>query len=1440
MSRIRPIAARRSLALGVALALMVTSAWGYWGPGAGSGGDGASSAATLAQGSTPTAVATGDSVAVSWTASNVIVGHPVTGYLVKRFEASTLTAATVKTNCDGTVSTTSCTENSVPSGQWRYSVTPKLGTFWSGPESLMSSAVTTLDPTPPANVITANTVSGNAFKSAGTLFYRGIAAGSFTVTNAVTDSGSGPASSTTAALGGTPTGWTHVPSTVSTPSGGPYVSNAFSWTSATTTAPTEVVTGRNGAGSAAATTLTYVNDSTAPSGGSVAYTDGYQPYQAVSVTFSAGTDSGSGIVTHRLQRSSAAISGGVCGTFTGFTNVVVDSAASPFNDNTVANQNCYQYRYVVTDQVGNQSISTSANVAKVDTSAGGPAPGFASTFSVLGGTSVTSSGDTVVSGDLAVSPGTSVVGFPPGFVGGSIHAGDAAAGAAQSSLHAAYNDAAARAPTDTFSGDLGGLTLNAGVHHAAGAVTLTGTLTLDGQGDPNSVFIFQLGAAFATAAASHVTLIDGATTSHVFWQVTGAVGTGASSVFAGTIMATGAVTIGDGAQLLGRVLGFDTITLSDNSVRFGAGAAPTLMIAGGLADETLDTTPTISGTTDAGTGQILTVTIGGQSLPTSVANDGSWSVTAAELAAGNYTIIVTVRNLAGDQATARQNMTVAESFMGALEPYSVLGGTAVSSTGATTLSGDLGVSPATSVTGFPPGTLEGDIHAGDSSAATAHSKLVSNYNIIRGDPPTDSFAGEMGGLTLGAGLHHGSGAISLTGTLTLDAAGDPNAYFVFQLDSTLATAAASHVTLINGAQPEHVGWQVDGAVGIGASSFFVGTIMAAGAVTLGANAQVIGRALGLGTVTMSANTIRFGTALPPTVTITGGLAVQTYDSTPDISGTTNAGTGGTVTVAIGGQSLYTSAASDGSWSVTAAELAGGNYTAVATARNAAGDGGSARQNVTVNEPILGALAPYSVLAGTAVSSSGATVVSGDLGVSPSSTVVGFPPGTVGGSFHAGDDNAAAAHSKLVTDYNTISNEPPNDSFSGEIGATTFGAGVHYGSGAISLTGTVTLDAQGDPDAYFLFQLSAALATAAASHVTLINGAQISNVFWQVNGAVGMGASSSFVGTIMASGAITLGANAQLLGRALGFDTVTLSSSTIRFTSALPPTVTINGGSSAITASTTPTITGTTTAGVGRTVTVRVEGQTLSATVQSDTSWSVTTTALAGGPHQVVASARDAAGNAGSATQTLTVELNPVPPALGAVSTYSVFGGSGVSSSGSTALSGDLGSAAGGGIAGFPPGTFGGSMHTGDSAATAAQSAMVSAYNDAASRTPTDSFAGEIGGLTFNNGVHHAAAAISLTGTVTLDGRGDPDARFIFQVNAAMATAAASHVVLINGAQASNVFWQISGAFGTGASAVFVGTIMSAGAITLGAGATLSGRALSYGLVTLSTNTVTTS
>jgi hypothetical protein len=444
-------------------------------------------------------------------------------------------------------------------------VTPVLGTDWSGAQSQQSNVVSA-DPTPPVNAISLSAVTGNAVSDGDTVFYRSLAAGSFTLTNAVSDPGSGPASSTTASLAGTSTGWTHDPSSVSAPPAGPYVSNPFSWAAASGSAPSEVVTGRDLAGNATATTLALVNDSTAPSAGSIGYPDGYQPARSVLVTFTSGTDAGSGIATSQLQRSSAALSGATCATFTGFADVGPAEPTSPYTDNQVPDGSCQQYRYVVTDRVSNQDTATSTTVAKVSSAAARPALRTAGTYSVLAGTGVANTGPTSLSGDLGVSPSSAITGFPAGTVAGTIHAGDPAAAQAQADLVLAYNDAAARTETDTFAGDMTGHTFDAGVHHTAAAFALTGNLTLDGQGDPNAVFIFQVNAGLNTAASSTVTLINGAQASHVFWQVNGAAGTDASSAFAGTIMSAGAITLGAGSTLAGRPLCYGTATLASNTV----------------------------------------------------------------------------------------------------------------------------------------------------------------------------------------------------------------------------------------------------------------------------------------------------------------------------------------------------------------------------------------------------------------------------------------------------------------------------------------------------------------------------------------------------------------------------------------------------------------------------------------------------------------------------------------------------------------------------------------------------------------------------------------------------------------------------------------------------------------------------------------------------------
>lgn len=371
--RARHLSARarlsRALLLVSASALLVLvggAAWSYWTVTATAGSGGSAAATSVNAGATPTANASGANVTVSWTASTLANGMAVTGYEIKRYNSSTLAQQTILSACTGVVTALTCVESSVPTGTWRYTVTPVFSTNWRGSESAMSSVVT-VDTTAPVNSISLSNVTGGAALVGTTVYYRGSAAGSFTLTNAVTDSGTGPASSQTAALGGTTTGWTHTPSTVSTPTGGPYVSNPFSWVNPTTSSPTLAVTGRDVIGNTATTNLSFVNDGTTPTAGTLSYPNGYQPGRSVTVTFTTGTDAGSGIVTRQLQRAHTTLSGGVCGaTYSTFVNVGPALPTSPYVDTSVANHLCYVYRYVVSDAVGNQGITTSADVAKVD------------------------------------------------------------------------------------------------------------------------------------------------------------------------------------------------------------------------------------------------------------------------------------------------------------------------------------------------------------------------------------------------------------------------------------------------------------------------------------------------------------------------------------------------------------------------------------------------------------------------------------------------------------------------------------------------------------------------------------------------------------------------------------------------------------------------------------------------------------------------------------------------------------------------------------------------------------------------------------------------------------------------------------------------------------------------------------------------------------------
>lgn len=197
--------------------------------------------------------------------------------------------------------------------------------------------------------------------------------------------------------------------------------------------------------------------------------------------------------------------------------------------------------------------------------------GTAQRFAVLGASTVTNTGPSVIGGDVGVFPGTGIFGFPPGIVTppGTIHAGDAVAAQAQNDLTTSFNVLAGLAPTQNLSGqNLGGLTLLPGVYNFSSAAQLNGTLTLNAQGDPDALFVFKIGGTFTTASNSSVALINGGNDCNIFFQVGSGATLGTNTAFKGNILALTSITLNTGASILsGRALARNgAVTLDTNRI----------------------------------------------------------------------------------------------------------------------------------------------------------------------------------------------------------------------------------------------------------------------------------------------------------------------------------------------------------------------------------------------------------------------------------------------------------------------------------------------------------------------------------------------------------------------------------------------------------------------------------------------------------------------------------------------------------------------------------------------------------------------------------------------------------------------------------------------------------------------------------------------------------
>lgn len=197
-----------------------------------------------------------------------------------------------------------------------------------------------------------------------------------------------------------------------------------------------------------------------------------------------------------------------------------------------------------------------------------------------------------------------------------------------------------------------------------------------------------------------------------------------------------------------------------------------------------------------------------------------------------------------------------EVGLGTAASFAVLAGTGITNTGPTTITGDIGTFPTATITGLTSLTVSGTNHAGDSVTQGAKTDLTTAYTKAAGQGPTTAIAADLVGQTLKPGVYNSASAVGLSGVLTLDGAGDPNAVWVFQAGSTLITASGSKVVLLNGAQSCHVYWQVGSSATLGTNSLFTGTILALTDISLQTGAAVNGRVLARnGAVTMDSNTI---------------------------------------------------------------------------------------------------------------------------------------------------------------------------------------------------------------------------------------------------------------------------------------------------------------------------------------------------------------------------------------------------------------------------------------------------------------------------------------------------------------------------------------------------------------------------------------------------------
>jgi co-chaperonin GroES (HSP10) len=655
-------------------------------------------------------------------------------------------------------------------------------------------------------------------------------------------------------------------------------------------------------------------------------------------------------------------------------------------------------------------------------------------FAVHGGTTITFadgvSAKTTIGGDIGVSPGTSITGlqYVTFTEGERLSTPDSADFASRvNEKHSSATSTKGKKFTE-----LSGGVFTPGTYTASSTISFAGAgtfATLDGENDENAVFLFQAGTAMTTAANTYFKLINGAKAENVLFALGSAATLGAGCVLQGSLIVGTSVTMGLDAQVNGCII---------------AKAAVTYEGRGGTA---ADSSMTFN---DAGT-----------VLEHCVEVDAPTSSPTRSDHCGNSVC----------------------------EDYAIHAGTTITfaNGGAlTTVGGDIGVAPGTSITGmeymmFEYGSRISTANAGD-YASRVDEKHSSKGTTIA----------EMSMQTYTPGIYTSGSSINFAGAgtyCTLDAEGDENAVFVFQAGTTLTTAANTYFKLINGAKADNVLFALGSAATLGASSVLEGSLIVGTSVTVGSDAQINGCIIAKAAVTFESR---------------GGV--------------------------VGVGSLSFNDSGNGLEYCIDEEAP--------TASPTAGDSDCFDTSTTVCED-------YALHAGTTITfaNGGAlTTVGGDIAVNPGTSITGMEYMT----FMYGERISTAA----AADFASRVNEKHSSALAtkgttiAEMSMQTYTPGIYTSGSSINFAGAgtyCTLDAKGDNDAVFVFQAGTTLTTAANTYFKLINGARAENVIFALGSAATLGASSVLEGSLIVGTSVTVGSDAQVNGCIIAKAAITFES-----------------------------------------------------------------------------------------------------------------------------------------------------------------------------------------------------------------------------------------------------------------------------------------------------------